>query len=94
MRSRKRNQTKKERDAKVYQECRKETNWADLFQSGALHKPTVKELDKCTDYHHLQCKYLSKKVKIQSITHHYYTEEEEWQQAEDLVDLSPQRSVK
>ena len=85
MRSRKRNQKKEERDAKV---C-KGYDWADLMQSGSLLKLTVKELDKYTDHHHLQCKYFSKKDKIQTITHHYYsTTGVDEQQSEDSADSS------
>jgi len=52
-------------------------------RSGSL---TVKELDKYTDHHHFQCKYLSKKNTIQSTAHHYYnTTGVEKQQSEDSV---------
>ena len=65
MRSRKRNHMRKEdeRVAKVY----KDYDWADLIQSGTLHKLTVKELDKYKDCHHLQRKYFSKKDKKYSL---------------------------
>ena len=85
MKSRKRNQKKEERDAKVY----KDYDWADRIRSGSLVKLAVKGLDKYTDHHHLQCKYLSKEDKIQCKTHHYYsTTGVHKQQSEDSADSS------
>ena len=69
MKSRKRNQKKEESDAKVYEDY----DWADRIRSGSLVKLAVKGLDKYTDHHHLQRKYLSKEDKIQCKTHHYYS---------------------
>ena len=55
-----------------------------FIRSGSL---TEKELDKYTDHHHFQCKYLSKKNTIQSTVHHYYnTTGVDKQQSEDSAD--------
>ena len=55
----------------------KDFDWADLIRSGSLLKLTVKEQDKYTDHHHLQCKYLSKK-KTFSLQHIISTVPQEW----------------